>query len=516
MIKSLNSIKSPIVQLACRGLSTNGAKRSFEEAIVALNSLQTNSMALSLSIQMKRQQKHDEANFNLRDTEKYLERIEGFNLQQLDNLSVIHVSGSKGKGSVCTYTDAILREYNVKTGLFTSPHLMSVTERIKLMGLSISKSLFNKYFWEVYDALQAKMTDESDLPSYFKFLQVMAFYIFVKEKVDVAVIEVGIGGQFDSTNIIRNTEIVGITALQLEHTQLLGNTVEEIAWQKAGIIKRNSHVYSMQQPIECSKVIEKRFLELEGKSLSFLPPFNDYSFFDCNMPDFSHTSEVNRLNFSLASQLAARWLRNRHLLSDTNFDGNLLKTIEKRFVDAFEKCHFDGRFQRIEDEGMTFYLDGAHTIDSMKICSEWFAKQVDDANREQLNVLVFNVTGDRDSELILRQLYTVGFDVVCFCTNILDSDFNEQSENFTGVLKSTQIERCLRHKDIWLKFHENSAKVSVFPTIQSAIDFVRKLRENNTIHVNALFTGSLHLVGGSLKIIHEMVAEQKTRQSLST
>lgn len=99
----------------------------------------------------------------------------------------------------------------MKTGLFTSPHLMSVTERIKLMGIPISKQLFTKYFWEVYDALQKRKDSENDLPSYFTFLQIMAFYIFVKENVDVAIIEVGIGGQFDTTNIIRNTEIVGIT-----------------------------------------------------------------------------------------------------------------------------------------------------------------------------------------------------------------------------------------------------------------------------------------------------------------
>lgn len=183
-------------------------------------------------------------------------------MSSLDKLSVIHVAGSKGKGSVCTFTDAILRQHNVKTGLFTSPHLVSVTERIKLRGGPISKQLFNDYFWEVFDALHLKKDSEYDLPSYFKFLQVMAFYIFVRENVEVAIIEVGIGGEFDSTNIIRNTEIVGITSLQLEHTQLLGETIEEIAWQKAGIIKEASHVYSMpqQQPV-CHKVINERFLE---------------------------------------------------------------------------------------------------------------------------------------------------------------------------------------------------------------------------------------------------------------
>jgi folylpolyglutamate synthase len=162
-----------------------------------LNSLQPNAVELSKSISIRQQQKHDDANFNLRETEKFLERVDGFTMESLDKLSIIHVAGSKGKGSVCAFTDAILREHNIKTGLFTSPHLVSVTERIKLRGTSISKQMFTEYFFEVFDALQRKKDHEFDLPSYFKFLQIMAFYIFVKENVDVAIIEVGIGGEIE-------------------------------------------------------------------------------------------------------------------------------------------------------------------------------------------------------------------------------------------------------------------------------------------------------------------------------
>lgn len=190
-------------------------------------------------------------------------------MNSFNKLSVIHVAGSKGKGSVCTYTDAILRQHNIKTGMFTSPHLVSVTERIKLQGNPISKKRFTDYFWEVFDALQVKKTNDRDVPSYFKFLQIMAFYIFVREKIDVAIVEVGIGGEYDSTNIVRNTEVVGLTSLQLEHTQLLGDTLGEIAWQKAGIIKENSHVYTIPQQDVCMKVITDRFIERKVTRTSF-------------------------------------------------------------------------------------------------------------------------------------------------------------------------------------------------------------------------------------------------------
>lgn len=165
------------------------------------------------------------------------------------------------QGSTCSYTDAILKQHNVKTGLFTSPHLTSVTERIKLSGQPISKDLFCEYFWEVFNSLQRNKDNEQDLPSYFKFLTIMAYYIFVKENVDVAIVEVGIGGEYDSTNILKKTEIVGITSIHLEHTQLLGDSLAEIAWQKAGIIKENSVVYTMPQSKEVMEVIQNRYLE---------------------------------------------------------------------------------------------------------------------------------------------------------------------------------------------------------------------------------------------------------------
>lgn len=369
----------------------------------------------------------------MRDTEKFLERVEDGLLKSLEKLSFIHVSGSKGKGSVCTYTDAILREFNVKTGLFTSPHLISVTERIKLRGNAISQNQFAKYFWEVYDALNKKKSHESDLPSYFKFLQIMAFYIFVQEKVDVAIVEVGIGGQFDSTNILKNTEIVGITALQLEHTQLLGNTLEEIAWQKAGIIKENSRVFYMPQPSECVNVIKERFKELKGKSLSTAPAVSDYKWVNCVSPDFTASSEVRALNFSLSTQLSACWLKNRNLISKDDFIGDVMMTVNDKFTKAFNQCQFNGRFEVINgNNDITYFLDGAHTKDSMQICAEWFSKQLEsnksDKNNDCINILIFNVTGDRDSELIMKQLHSIRFDYVCFTTNILDSDaYNEQS-----------------------------------------------------------------------------------------
>lgn len=153
--------------------------------------------------------------------------------------------------------ESILRQHGLKTGFFSSPHLVSVTERIRLNGAPISEEFFAKHFWKLYERLLQNQETVDEMPAYFKFLNLMAFHVFLAEKVDVAIMEVGIGGAYDSTNIIRNTKTVGITSLGLDHVEVLGDTVEKIAYQKAGIIKEKSKVFTVRQPGEANAVIEE-------------------------------------------------------------------------------------------------------------------------------------------------------------------------------------------------------------------------------------------------------------------
>lgn len=161
------------------------------------------------------------------------------------------------QGSVCSFVESILREHGLRTGFFSSPHLVSVTERIRLNGVPISEESFAGHFWKLFNRLNASKESTDDLPPYFKFLTLMAFHAFLAERVDVAIVEVGIGGKFDCTNIVRGTRTVGITSLGLDHVQVLGDTIEKIACQKAGIIKRQSHVFTVGQPGRANAVIEE-------------------------------------------------------------------------------------------------------------------------------------------------------------------------------------------------------------------------------------------------------------------
>jgi dihydrofolate synthase/folylpolyglutamate synthase len=150
------------------------------------------------------------------------------------DLSLIHIAGTNGKGSVATFISYVLRETGAKTGLYTSPHLISVCERIKVDGVQIRK----EELFGLIDRIRGITEGWDEPPTYFEVLTAAAFLFFAKEGVDFAVVETGLGGRLDATNII--TPILSIiTNVGFDHTEHLGNTIEEIAEEKAGIIKED-------------------------------------------------------------------------------------------------------------------------------------------------------------------------------------------------------------------------------------------------------------------------------------
>ena len=177
-----------------------------------------------------------------------------------DFLKCIHVAGTNGKGSTCTMLESILREAGYKVGLYTSPHIFEYTERIKINGESISQEDFANLFQEV---LQTDI-----LLTEFEILTVIMFLYFKRNNVDVVVLETGMGGRFDATNVIREDLCSIITQIDLDHTDRLGKTKDEIASEKAGIIKQNCPVITSMGYEE----IRDRADELDSMLL-FVSPF---------------------------------------------------------------------------------------------------------------------------------------------------------------------------------------------------------------------------------------------------
>ncbi len=151
-----------------------------------------------------------------------------------DSLKFIHVAGTNGKGSVCAMLDSILREAGYKTGLYTSPHIWEYTERIKICGNEIPKEEFAEYVFKVSDC-GVPLTE-------FEILTIVMFLYFKNNNVDIVILETGLGGRFDATNVIKDNLCSIITRIDLDHTERLGKTKDEIAFEKAGIIKKGCPV----------------------------------------------------------------------------------------------------------------------------------------------------------------------------------------------------------------------------------------------------------------------------------
>lgn len=171
-----------------------------------------------------------------------------------EKLKTIHIGGTNGKGSTSNMLASVLQEQGYKVGLYNSPHLIDFTERIKVNGNNCDKEF-------VFDFIQKlKKLPEEIKPSFFEFTTVMAFEYFYKKNVDFAIIEVGLGGRLDSTNIIKPL-VAAITNIDLDHQNILGNTIEEIALEKAGIVKPHIPIISGDERDSVKNIIEQKALE---------------------------------------------------------------------------------------------------------------------------------------------------------------------------------------------------------------------------------------------------------------
>ena len=208
----------------------------------------------------------------------------------------IHIGGTNGKGSTSHMLSSILQQAGYKTGLYTSPHLIDFRERIRINGEMISKE-FVVDFTE-----QTKALVEEISPSFFEVTVAMAFSYFAINTVDVAIIEVGLGGRLDSTNII-TPELSIITNISLDHTNILGNTIEEIALEKAGIIKANVPIIVGEYTLETAKVFNKKANSVES----------EITYADQNLNISKATFDTDKLTISVSNKTEV-------IYSDLNLD----------------------------------------------------------------------------------------------------------------------------------------------------------------------------------------------------
>lgn len=266
-----------------------------------------------------------------------------------DGLNIIHIAGSNGKGSTSAFCESILRAHNFNVGLFTSPHLLEINERIQINRINISDSDFVKEFKELELAAKKMAEIYPELKAtFFEYITAMALKYFKEKSVDFAVLEVGLGGRLDASNIVK-PKICAITSIALEHTQYLGNSIAEIACQKAGIIKKNTPVVCGILPKEAISEIEKIAKEKNA------PLYKLEDFYTLN-PQFDTSFEASyqKKNAALAFLICK-------ILSEST---RLFEFSEAKAKDALLDTTWSARWQKIPlKNNITLILDCSHNVE---------------------------------------------------------------------------------------------------------------------------------------------------------
>lgn len=275
-------------------------------------------------------------------------------------LPYVHVAGTNGKGSVAAMLEAIFRAAGWRTGLYTSPHLVRLGERVRVDGRILSEEEIAGYTAElrpVADRLAAA-GGEDDRPSFFEFMTAMAFLQFNRRRCDVGIAEVGLGGRLDATNIL-DPEVSIITSIGLDHVEYLGGTIEEIAAEKAGIIKPERPVVLGRMPAEAERVIRAIALERGAEVLSVGQEFGEDL---AGYPLTNLAGDYQRWNAATAvlaaSLLPARW-----------------RLSAEAVTRGLHEVDWPGRWQRTRVGGRMLVLDASHNPEGA---------QVLDANLERL------------------------------------------------------------------------------------------------------------------------------------
>lgn len=456
----------------------------------------------------------------------------------MNNLNIIHVAGTKGKGSTCAFARSLLRAHGLRTGfpsrvgLYTSPDLQCIRERIQIDDRPITEEIFARYFFEVWDRIitqnPSKDKEGARLPRYLQLLAILAFHTFIRENVDAAIFETHHGGEYDATNVVQNPVVTGITSLGMDHVAQLGPTLEDIAWHKAGILKTGVPAFSLEQEDVPARMLRNRAAE-KRTHLEFVTV-------NTSLPDNSKVLgvPVQRLNCSLAVELVRTFVHVKAPGHELNAEDI------SRAVDSFS---WGGRFQIIEKGFCHWFLDGAHNTLSLEQAAAWFSENTRTVNCRRsvsmevnercrplttlcrCRVLIFShFSEERDGRVLVECLGRALLEQGAKPEHVIFTTYNERDDGTSRLGKiphTAQLsvsalisystdktlkvpekpfpDLCSVYTAIWSRL-DPEAVVSSRPTIESAIRLAEQIAARCG-GAQCFVTGSLHLVGGALNLL---------------
>ena len=405
-----------------------------------------------------------------------------------DQFRAIHVAGSNGKGSTIAMISAMLRKCGYGVGEFTSPHLVDIRERICINGQRITKNDFT----ESMKALAKAATEIGERPTFFEAITAISFMHFAAQAVDVAIVEVGLGGRLDSTNVIMPVLSI-ITEIQLDHTKILGDTLEKIAVEKAGIIKPGVPVITREQQEDVDRVLREK-AESVGTTIRVVNKEIEFSNRFCSTVElgphnrvclYTETSRLEHLPVPLPGEHQA-FNCGLALATVDHLKSIGFECPESVVTEGLEETKISGRMQLVWDRPRIL-VDGAHNPDALTALMRCVGAHVPYDSM----VCVFGCGQDKDVDALLDRV-SLGADKVIF----------------TKAVRNT---RAVEPEELRRRFMERSGKMcQTAGSVKEALELAaRAVSREDLICV----TGSFYLVGETIK---HLEALRKSREDTAS
>lgn len=416
------------------------------------------------------------SNYGLERTERLLELLGNPH----KSLKLIHIAGTNGKGSTSAILGKILIEHGYKIGYFNSPHLYEIEETIRINEENIKEEEFITLINEIKPFVNQVVKEGFNHPTEFEVLTCLMFLYLYRQKVDFGVIEVGLGGRLDSTNVL--TPILSvITSIGLDHMNILGNTIEEIAREKAGIIKRGVPIITCIQKDEAIKAITEKSLK-ESSNLIIVNP-NNYKLLEINKNDTINqrvlvniNGKEEIINLSLLGEhqiinlsLAMEAIKELESLNYINLDINKLKI-------ATKSVKWKGRLEILKANPY-IVVDGAHNVDGIR----YLKNNIEKYFKYNDLYLILGILADKEVEKMLDIIAPMAKEIYTVTSNSIRATSAEDLKNEV------------------LKYNKNTL---AFEDYEEAANYaIKKAKKEDLV----LASGSLYMIGRMREIINEII-----------
>ena len=396
-----------------------------------------------------------------------------------DKLNIIHVAGTNGKGSTCSFITSILKECGYKVGLYTSPYLETFTERIRINGENIPEEDVARIVTLIREKIEQMVSEGYSYPTEFEIVTTMAFYYYCEQEVDFVALEVGLGGRYDATNIIKKSDVSVITSISLDHVGILGDTVAKIAYEKGGIIKENGVAVVYDQSDEAKNIIKDickeknaKYIEVKFDDINVKQSDINSQVYDCSIMGQRYEDleiqligdhQINNSMLALSAIEVLKELKNLNL-NEKDIRKGLLNT------------RWPGRIEKIMDKP-TFIIDGAHNEDGARSLAKAIAKNF---NGKKATLLI-GMLEDKDIDGVLE---------------ILMPYFNKV------ITTTPDNDRAINCETLREKISKYVDDVVAISNIEDAVNYtLRNAKEDDVI----ISSGSLYMIGTVRTILNEIL-----------